>query len=227
MDKQTELLALAKLRRATRWSGYGCIGDYHGGAYECDFVSPYSKTAGNVDAEIMVMLQDWSSHEAMEKEPFDEETAKLGYTPLLRTNHTLSKLLHETFGITLHDVYGTNLFPFIKQGKMSARIRQADLIKAAREFALPQISIVGPKLVICLGLVTFNALRQSHDLNTRRPLQLAMNSPFNIGRSMVWCQAHTGVLGQNNRNRGGADRVSHDWLKMKAEFGEVAKDHFR
>jgi restriction system protein len=147
MDKQTELLALAKLRQATRWSGYGCIGDYHGGAYECDFVSPYSKTAGNVNAEIMVMLQDWSSHESM-IEPFDEETANLGYTPRLRTNQALSKLLNETFGITLRDVYGTNLFPFIKQGKMSAHIRQADLMRAAHEFALPQISIVSPKLVI-------------------------------------------------------------------------------
>jgi hypothetical protein len=58
MDKQDALLALAKLRQGTRWPGYNCIGDYHAGAYECDLVSPYTKSAGNVDAEIMVMLQD-------------------------------------------------------------------------------------------------------------------------------------------------------------------------
>jgi hypothetical protein len=63
MDKRARLLSLARLRQSTRWRGYTSIADYHGGVYECDFVSPYTKTAGNSDAEIMVLLQDWSSHE--------------------------------------------------------------------------------------------------------------------------------------------------------------------
>ena len=71
-------MALAKLRQATQWPGYKCIGDYHAGAYECDFVSPYTKKAGNVDAEIMVMLQDWGSDE-WGSGRFDEESAKEGY----------------------------------------------------------------------------------------------------------------------------------------------------
>src|ERR1051325_114708 len=58
IDKRSQLLKLAKVRQATRWSGYKCIGDYHEEAYECDHVSPYSKTAGNLDADIMVVLQD-------------------------------------------------------------------------------------------------------------------------------------------------------------------------
>ena len=58
-DKNARLLALARLRQATRWPGYKSIADYHHGVYECDFVSPYTKTAGNVDAEVMVLLQDW------------------------------------------------------------------------------------------------------------------------------------------------------------------------
>jgi hypothetical protein len=41
---------------------YSGIGDYHDGAYECERVSPYTKTAGNVDADVMVLLQDWASH---------------------------------------------------------------------------------------------------------------------------------------------------------------------
>ena len=49
MAKQSELLALAKLRQRTRYPGYKCIGDYHGGAYECDFVSPYTKKSRAAD----------------------------------------------------------------------------------------------------------------------------------------------------------------------------------
>jgi hypothetical protein len=220
MNKQAELLALAKLRQATQWRGYKRIGDYHAGAYECDFVSPYTKTAGNVNAEIMVMLQDWSSDESLSS-AFDEDSAKLGYVQYLPTNRNLSRLLSATFGLTLRDIYGTNLFPFIKRGGMSEFIPQADLIKAARQFALPQIRVVNPKLVICLGLVTFNALRHACDLPPSRPLCSAIESPFNIGTTRVWCQAHTGALGQNNRNRGGVDRVRRDWRKMQRILGNV------
>lgn len=219
MAKRSELLALAKLRQSTRYPGYNCIGDYHSGAYECDFVSPYTKTAGNIDAKIMVILQDWSSDESMIDEDFDEDAANLGYTPSLPTNKTLIKLLYETFGLTLRDTYATNLFPFIKPGKMSARIPQKDLTAAARQFALPQIQIVKPKLVICLGLVTFNALRKACDSEPCANIHSAIENPFNIGKTRVWCQAHTGALGQKNRNKGGVDRVSDDWHKMKSDLG--------
>ena len=217
MHKRDELLRLAKLRQATRWKGYQCIADYHRGIYECDFVSPYSKTAGNVDAEIMVMLQDWSSDDSL-RGPINDGSVKLGHTPHLPTNRNLSRLLSTTFGLTLSDTYGTNLFPFIKLGGMSSSIPQRDLIQAAREFALPQIRIVNPELVICIGLGTFNALRQACGLSPSLPMDLAIDSPFNIRATRVWCQAHTGAFGQNNRNRGGVDRVSQDWRKMKADF---------
>jgi hypothetical protein len=216
MAKQSELLALAKLRQRTRYPGYKCIGDYHAGVYECDFVSPHTKTAGHIDSEIMVMLQDWASDEFLNG-PFHEPSAKLGHTPSLPTNRNLTRLLNKTFGINLRDVYGTNLFPFVKLGGMSVSIRQADLDAAARQFALPQIRVVNPVLVICLGLVTFNALRKACGLKRCTNIYAAIESPFNIGAVRVWCQAHTGALGQNNRNKGGVDRVSEDWQKMKVD----------
>src|SRR3972149_3307097 len=103
MNKRKELLALAKKRQATRWDGYKGIGDYHGGVYECDFVSPYTKTAGDVDADIMVMLQDWWSDDGMSG-PIDEDSVTLGYGRTNRTNINLIRLLRETFGLTLPDV---------------------------------------------------------------------------------------------------------------------------
>jgi len=218
MGKQSELLALTKLRQSTRYPGYKCIGDYHSGAYESDFVSPYTKTAGNVDAEIMVMLQDWASDGVLSKK-LHEPSVSWGHEPSLPTNRNLIRLLNENFGLHLQDVYGTNLFPFIKLGGMSTSIRRADLNVAALPFALPQIHIVDPKLVICLGLVTFNALRQACNLRPCPNMHSAIENPFNIGSTRVWCQAHTGAFGQNNRNRGGVNRVSDDWREMKADIG--------
>jgi hypothetical protein len=59
-------------------------------------------------------------------------------------------------------------------------------------------------------------------LSLSSSLAYAIDSPFNIGKVRVWCQAHTGALGQNNRNKGGVDRVSHDWLTMKADVEATA-----
>lgn len=121
IDKHSKLQTLAKRRQAARWPGYTSISDYHDGIYECDFVSPYTKSACNLDAEVMVVLQDWSSHDEL-KAGLNEDTVRLGYDPRQPTSRNLERLLQATFGVLLSDVYGTNLFPFVKSGGVSSRI---------------------------------------------------------------------------------------------------------
>jgi len=211
MDKRSQLLELAQKRKRSRWNGYKCIGDYHGGVYECGYVSPYTKSAHNVNSDIMVILQDWSSILAISG-PIDIEAIKYGYTPSNRTNINLIRLLDAHFGFKLNDIYATNLFPFIKPGALNAPIRQRDLIRAAQEFGLPQIKIIGPKLVVCIGQNTFNAMRRACGYEGWPNRNLAIESPFNVDRCRIWCQAHTAQLAQNTR---GVDRVSSDWKQMK------------
>jgi uracil-DNA glycosylase len=214
MDKNHQIIKLAQKRKATRWDGYGCIGDYNDGVYECEYVSPYTKSAHNIDSDIMVILQDWSSDSRLIGK-LDQDAMKYGYTPSLPTNKNLIRLLNAYFGLGLNDIYATNLFPFIKYGALSATIPRNDLIRAAQEFALPQIKIVCPKLVVCIGGATFNAIRRACGYKDWMNIDSAIESPFMADKSQIWCQAHTGQLGQNNRNQGGVDRVSSDWEKMK------------
>ena len=213
MSKCEELRKLALARQGTRWNRYTCISDYHGGAYECEYVSPFTRTAGNIDAEVMVLLQDWCSSEFLEK-PYNQVICRLGYDPKLETNKNLIQLLRDHFSLSLTEVYATNLFPFIKQGALSNTIPQRDLDRAAREFALPQVDVVKPRLVICLGIATFNAMRTACCLRRVKNIESGINAPFSHNTSQIWCQAHTGRLGKNNRNRGGVDRVSVDWSAM-------------
>lgn len=99
----------------------------------------------------------------------------------------------------------------------SAPIPAGDLDRAAREFALPQIQVVQPAVVVCLGLVTFNAMRRVCGIAPSARMATAMASPFTFERTRVWCQAHTGAFGQMNRNKGDAQRVSADWQRMKVD----------
>ena len=77
IGKRECLAVLARHRRDNVFQGYRGISDYHSGAYECDFVSPYTKSAQNLDADIMLVLQDWCSDEFLRK-PVDPDVVKLG-----------------------------------------------------------------------------------------------------------------------------------------------------
>ncbi|MGH7788026.1 MAG: uracil-DNA glycosylase family protein [Candidatus Binatia bacterium] len=141
-----------------------------------------------------------------------------GHDPKRPTTRRLKDLLHRHLQLEMEDVYATNLFPFIKPGSMSARIPQRDLVRAAVEFALPQIEIVYPRIVVSLGKTAFNTLAIATGHLRAGNLADAIASPFDIGATKVWCQAHPGSIGTNLRNRGGVDRVNDDWNRMAKAY---------
>lgn len=217
MDKRAALLELARRRQATRWPPYKCIGDYQEGVYECEFVSPYTKSARNHDAAVMVLGQEWAGDSSLSG-PLDPGARDVGYTLGNRTHENLGKRLDFHFGLRLQDVYATNVFPFVKLGRENALIPTKDLVRAARDFALPQIAILQPVIAVCLGKAAFNAVRIAAGNYECRLLDEAIRSPFVVGSTEIWCQAHTGQSGTNNRNRGDPERVKKDWARMAEAY---------
>lgn len=213
MSKAERLAELVGQRRSATWEGYRGIHEFHGGAYDCDNVSPVTKAAGNLDSDIFVLLQDWSSEQSLEGK-FDHQAAEFGYTPTEPTFANLSALLRQHFHVALSEVYATNLFPFIKPGNMTQSIPRRDLVRAALEFAIPQIEIVRPKLVICVGLGVFTALQRATGFRLATNLTVAAKIPLHIGGAKIWPQAHTGYYGRMTRNRGDNTRVDRDWAEM-------------
>jgi hypothetical protein len=90
-------------------------------------------------------------------------------------------LLREHFQLALAEVYATNVFPFIKRGNSSSSISGRDFERAACEFAIPQIDIVGPRLVICLRLKAFKGLRSALRKPRLKTLGAAIDDPFSYG----------------------------------------------
>lgn len=225
MSKEQKLQKLVEKRKASPYAGYHCLADYPlpgnpNHTRECDYVSPYTKGAHNFDATVMVMLQDWSSDLTL-RNARNAEPNECGHDPKFPTNIRLKKLLKDTFGLELENTYATNLFPFIKNGHASARIPPMDLQRAAIDFAIPQIEAIEPKIVICLGKNTFNAIRLARNLPRARTMDsaIAVTSCFKIGKSTIWAQAHTGSRGQANRNRGFPGRTFQDWKQMRDASG--------
>jgi restriction system protein len=172
-NKAAKIAALVRLRRqpnaGTRQDGYlrdyRRIEEFHDGFYDQHgWVSPWTVSACNVDSELMIIGQDWASEDFLSKEP-DARMRALGHDPALATNRNLQRLLHEAFGHGFESTFATNAFIFAKPGGMNTRLPATDLALSARRFALREIEIVRPKMVICLGMGTFNGLRAA--LNCR------------------------------------------------------------
>ena len=95
-ERTARLKALARTRRETDLAGlfgknaplYSHIGDFHGGVYECDDVSPWTKSGGDVDADFMIVGQDWSSYTQLEK-PVNRHIVDYGFDPDFPTNRNL------------------------------------------------------------------------------------------------------------------------------------------
>lgn len=202
MNKEQELLELAKKRQTTKYNGYKCLSDYYDGVNECDYVSPYSKSAHNIDTDVFVILQDWSSDENM-PDGTCKETNELGYTPSVNTNKKLIKLLKNYLNLELKDTYATNLFPFIKMGGMSANIQIKDMRRAAKEFTLPMIKTVKPKIAIALGVKTFNALFDSCENK-----QEITDDSFICGNTKIFFQYHPAARIPNKKKEERWKRMS-------------------
>jgi uracil-DNA glycosylase len=219
-QKRIGLLALAKKRQAHRSDRYFNLNDFHDGFYECDFVSPWTISANNVNASLMLIAQDWSSFDSLTQAP-DEELRQIGQTWKLRTNRNLRDFLQRHFKLRFADTYATNLFPFIKKGKLNARIRDADLRDCAEEYAVPQINIVNPKMVLCLGKQTFDALRYVLYKDAINWVDASHpGSHTHLDGTEIYGVPHTGSWGTNNA--GGMPKVDEIWKRLADRLAEIS-----
>lgn len=150
-----EYLELAQKRRMTKISGYTHPEDY---GYDFrEWVSPYTKGAHTFGGTAIV-LQDWASADSLKGDP-DKGIQELGRSISLRTNSILKALLDNVLGLSIEQTYGTNIFPLIKSGNISASIPIKHMKIMALQFVKYELEIAKPIKVLALGAKTYNVLR--------------------------------------------------------------------
>ncbi|MFK8253507.1 uracil-DNA glycosylase family protein [Ancylobacter terrae] len=213
--KSAALAALVAMRRDHPLAGYRTLGDIHGGFYECDFVTPWTLSARNLDARLMLIGQDWASEDYFETRGADEQLRRLGHDPTLPTNRNLVGLLADHDLPSFAQCYATNLFPFIKPKGMSSAIREADMVACARAYTVVEIETIRPVVAACLGAAAFNALRLALGLPKSASLEDAITrGAFRHDSTQICCVAHTGARGTQARNA--SPTVASDWQRVKA-----------
>ena len=160
MEKHIALSKIRDKRVETTYEGFFKLEDFSLGDKDGGHLSPFTKSSANVDSDIMLVLQDWASEDFIKK-GVSKDILEFGHDPKLRTNINLKNLLMLHFNKELKDIYSTNLFPYVKKGAMNVNIPAKYMRQAVSDFLMPTIKIIKPKLVVCLGLSVFNAVRQS------------------------------------------------------------------
>jgi len=220
MTKIENLKKLALQRKSFCFDGFRKISDFQGGAFDIeDYVSPWSIGAHNFDADVMLIGQDWASSKWLSN-PKNLSFAALGKDPNLMTNRNLDEYLNY-FCLNFSDTYATNAFVFVKEGGMSAKIAKKFLRESIKDFLLPQIEIVKPKMIICLGAETYNAVRQENgysEIKVSSGQETAM--PF-MGAD-VYGANHTG--GHGTKNAGGKESARKQWQILAGHYKSLKKE---
>jgi uracil-DNA glycosylase len=227
-EAKRELMRELVRKRRVGWLPDGCyrLGDArlnNGYWDEDDFVVPWSKLACNYSAKIMLIAQDWDSLENLSAPlTAKRERIKLvGRNEKLLTNTRIDGLLDQYFGLRWQDIFATDVFPFVKPGHMRGDLRWDDLVRCALEFARPQIDIIKPLVVICLGRsTTFRAIAKA--MNSRvtavdddNPL-----GPIHYDGTEIYGVTHPG-----GRGNGWLKRIEMEWAFLANRLRELETMH--
>ncbi len=211
-------------KRRSGWLPDGCyrLGDValNNGYWEEDeYVVPWSKSACKYGAKVMLMAQDWDSYRNLSA-PLTEKHRRIklvGRNEALLTNKRLDKLLKEYLHLDFQDTFATDLFPFVKMGDMRGALNWADFLRCARDFALPQIDIIKPLMVVCLGRsTTFRAIAKILTGN------LVVGSGDNpLGALLYHGTEIYGVTHPGGRGNGWLDRIKVEWTYLDVRLKEL------
>jgi hypothetical protein len=194
--------------------GFANVSEFHSGIFDSiDFPTPWTIGAQNVNSKLMIVAQDWASTSWLSN-PSNIKYAKLGHDPRLLTNKNIEFYLN-LFGLTFADTYATNAFPYIKVGHLSARIKDKYFQVAIKECLLPQIKIIQPRMIICLGSQVYNGLRRTMGM---KPISIKKGheEEFDHCGIKLYGAFHPGGLG--TANAGGKDAALEQWLILSEKY---------
>lgn len=216
-DKDLALKKIAVLCKKNTPPEFNKVSDFQGGVFDnVNYVSPWSIGAHNSDANLMLVAQDWASSKFL-LDPQNLQYAKYGRNPTLATNKNIDEYL-KLFGLVFSDTYATNAFAYVKTGSMSAGIKPSSLRASIEQNLLPQIAIIQPKMIICIGSMVFNELRLCAGLS-RVSISKGHAEPFQYKGTKIYGAHHTGGLG--TANAGGKSSALLQWKALAQEYRKL------
>jgi DNA polymerase len=189
------------------------------GRFDSDHIGPWSLWQHNLDADIMIVGQDWGDNKFFKKwsgkDPNDGNP----------TNENLLKLL-ESIGVTIgkprekqgQKIFLTNLILCLKKGGLQALVSDDWFNSCTRKFFKPLVEIIRPKAILALGKKPTNFISDYFGVYYSRSIPLKkliiQYSPFKLtNQTLLFPLYHCGA-GGINRNRSFNEQMN-DWKIIK------------
>jgi DNA polymerase len=169
-SKSTSYSALVQRRRGcTVCSGVTNPSVCADGRYDADEIGPWSRWQGNLDADLMLVGQDWGDTGSFERQNgLDSVTSA--------TNRVLRELL-ASVGIDVGlppgaegdrgRIFLTNAVLCLKEGGAQAAVQPEWFQNCGGRFLRPLIELVRPKVVVCLGQRAYDAVLGAYGMRPR------------------------------------------------------------
>ena len=220
MNKQEAYKALvAKRKQCGLCAGLRNPAAVAGGRFDSEEIGAWSMWQGNLNAEIVVVGQDWGSipyfekYEGRDKDQPSENPA----------NRHLRELLGG-IGVTIgrprdpqdQIIFLTNLILCLKEGGLQAPVKDSWFTNCAQTFFKPLMEIIRPRVVIALGKKTSESILDLHGIPYSRTApfyRILGQSPFSLtDRTRLFPVYHCGA-GVTNRTRRMSLQVE-DWMRV-------------
>jgi len=177
-------------------------------------IGPWSKWQGNLNADIMLIGQDWGDIKFFIK-------CEGGHLDNSITNQNLRKLF-ESIEIDVGypdnpnkeaPVFFTNAVLGLKEDGMTGKIKNSWVEHDAKIFLKPNIDIVQPKILITLGKKAYEALTYIYPIKNDNLKNLINKNPIKLNDGKIlFAMYHSGHFGMLSRN---LELQKTDWKKIK------------
>lgn len=184
--------------------------------YDENQIGPWSSWQGNLDADILVIGQDWGdiNHYLKngENEGREEEENSTNKNLI-----ELFKMINIDIGTPINPnkkaaVFFTNAILGIKDNGMSSKVKEQWEKECTENFLYPLIEIIKPKIILTLGTVPFKAIKRVYKLKQKPVLRELINqNPIILDSTKIFAFYHCGGLGLANRK---LDIQKEDWIRI-------------
>ena len=213
---------VSRRRACTACVGLGNPSRVARGEFDYGEIGPWTGWQGRLDAEIVVVGQDFSDRQYFEKWRGQDQ-------PGNPTNLNLIKLL-ASIGVSIAPstessdrgaIYATNAILCLKEGGMQAKVRTEWFANCGSRFLRPQIELVQPRVVVGLGSQAHNAVLSAFGLPPQR-LRDAVRSPGTplLCGALAIAVYHCGARVINISRS--FDQQLADWRRVGAALGAKA-----
>jgi uracil-DNA glycosylase family 4 len=189
------------------------------GVFDSDEIGPWSRWLGDRSPRVMVIGQDWGDQRAFEK----QQGGNLAYSA---TNEVLRELL-ESIGFAVPKpaktpasarVFLTNAVLCFKDQGCQGPVRDRWFENCGQRFLRPQIELLSPKVVVCLGERAFRAVLSAYGISVSISFRTAVEGAgiSLSSQTTAFAVYHCGRRILNSHRA--REAQFRDWQRIKASL---------